>query len=72
MIKISWEIEPSPGSKQKQDESLSICHWNLNSIPVHNFQKLELLQGCISSNKVDILCISGTFLNSDILCDDNM
>ena len=44
---------------------------NLNSIPAHNFQKLELLQGYISSNKADILCLSETFLNSDISCDNN-
>ena len=48
-----------------------ICYWNLNSIPAHNFQKLELLQGYISSNKVVILCFSETFLNSDISCDDS-
>ena len=41
----------------------------LNSIPVHNFQRFELLQGYISSSKVDILCLSETFLNSDISCD---
>ena len=45
MIKISGNIERNPRPKQKQDQSLSICHWNLNSIPAHNFQKLELLQG---------------------------
>ena len=71
MIKISGDIELNPGPKQKQDQSLSICHWNLNSIPTQNFQKLALLQGYISSNKVDILCLSETFLNSDISCDDN-
>ena len=71
MIKISGDIELNPGPKQKQDQSLSICHWNLNSIPAHNFQKLELLQGYVSSNKVDILCLSKAFLNSDIFCDDN-
>ena len=52
MIKISGDIELNPGPKQKQDQSLSICHWNLNSIPAHNFQKLALLQGYISSNKL--------------------
>ena len=41
------------------------------SIPAHNFQKLALLQDYISSNKVDILCLSETFLNSDISCEDN-
>ena len=71
MIKTSGDIELKPGPKHKQDQNLSICHWNLNSIPAHNFQKLELLQGYISSNKVDILCLSETFLNSDISCGDN-
>ena len=52
MIKISGDVELNTGPDQKQDQSLSICHWNLNSIPAHNFQKLELLQGYISSNKV--------------------
>ena len=70
-IKNSGDIELNPGRKQKQDQSLSICHWNLNSIPAHNFQNLALLQDYISSNKVDILCLSETFLNSDISCDDN-
>ena len=37
MIKISGDIELNPGKKQKQDQSLSICHWNLNSIPAHSF-----------------------------------
>ena len=70
-IKISANIELNPGKKQKQDQSLLICHLNLNSIPAHNFQKLELFQGFILSNKVDILCLFETFLNSDISYDDN-
>ena len=70
MIKISGNIELKPRPKQKQDQSLSICHWNLNSIPAYNLQKLELLQSYISSNIVDILCLSETFLNSGISCDD--
>ena len=32
---------------------------------------MALLQGYISSSKVDILCLSETFLNSDFSCDDN-
>ena len=71
MIKVSGDIELNPGPKQKQDQSLSICHASLDSTSAHNFQKLELLQGYISSNKVDILCLSETFFNSDISCDDS-
>ena len=58
LIKINGDIELNPGPKNKQDQSLSICHWNWNSIPAHNFQKLELLQAYISSNKVDISYLS--------------
>ena len=70
VIKINGDTKLNPVSKKKQDQSLSIYHWNRNSIPLHNFQKLELLQGCISSNKVYILCLSETFLNSDISGND--
>ena len=64
-------IQLNPGPNQNQDQCLSTCHWHINSIPVHNSQKLDLSQGYISSNKVDILCLSDTFLNSVILCDDD-
>ena len=70
MIKIRGDVELNLGPKQRQDKSLSICYWNLNDISVNNFQKLELLQSRIWSNKVEILCLSQTFLNSDISCDD--
>ena len=69
--KISGDIEVKPGPNQKQDQSLSISHGNLNSVPAHNFKKLELLEDYISSKKVDNLCVSETFLNSDISCDDD-
>ena len=64
MIKISGDIELNPRPKQKRGQSLSICHWNLNSILAHNL-------GYIFSNKIDILCLSETFLNPDISCDNN-
>ena len=69
MIKISRGVELNPGPNQKQDQSLSICYCNLNSIPAHDFQKLESLQCYISSNRVSILCLSETFLNSDLSWD---
>ena len=65
MIKISRGVELNPGPNQKQDQSLSI-YCNLNSNPAHDFQKLESLQCYISSNRVSILCLSETFLNSDL------
>ena len=68
MIKISGDVELNPGPDQKQDQSLSICHWNLNSIPAHNFQKFELLQGFISIWQFMPLW---DFFDSNISCNDD-
>ena len=40
MIKISENVETNPGPNQKHDQSLPICHRNLQSIPAHKSQKL--------------------------------
>ena len=46
-IKLSSGIEENPGPQPKSCGSLSICHWNLNSILAHNFVKLSLLRAYI-------------------------
>ena len=51
--------------------SFSIYHWNLNSIPVHNFLKLSLLRAHITVRKFDVIFLSETYLNSTILHDAN-
>ena len=56
-MKLSGDDEENPGSKPGSSKSFSICHWNLSSISAHNYIKLSL--------KFDIICISGTYLNSD-------
>ena len=38
------DIYLNPGSKKIAKNSLSICHWNLNSWNVHNFSKLTQLK----------------------------
>ena len=64
-IKRSGDIEENPGPKPNSCEYLSICHWNLNSITAHNFIKLSLLRADISINKIDIICLSETYLDLD-------
>ena len=49
---------------------LAICHWNLNSIAVHNFIKIALLKAYLSVHNMDILCLSGAFLDFSTLIDD--
>ena len=49
---------------------MSICHWNLNSIPAHNFIELSLLRAYFSVNKFDFIRRSETYLESSISSND--
>ena len=69
LLLICGDIHPNPGPKDKGN--LSICHWNINSIPAHNFIKLSLLQSFNSIHKFDLICISESFLNSSFSCDNS-
>ena len=64
LILLCGDIEENPGPKTKPDGNLSVCHWNVNSIPSHNFQKIAALESFVSMHKFDIICISETFLNN--------
>ena len=70
-IKRTGDIEENSGPKPNSCDCLSICHWNLNSISAHNFIKLSLHRAYISINKIDIICLSETYLGSSISSDDN-
>ena len=71
-IVMSGEVEVNPGPKRNfcQSQSFLISHWNLKSLITLSFAKVSLLIGYVSVNKVDIVCLSETFLNSKILTDD--
>ena len=58
------DIEPNPGPRKSKQNSLSICHWNLNSLSAHNFAKLTQLKGYNSIYKHDFICLSETYLDS--------
>ena len=66
MITFSGDVELNPGPKRKAAQTLSMCHWNLNSICAHNFAKLSLLRAYVSVHKFDIICLSETYLDSSI------
>ena len=61
------DIDINPGPKHTSKASLSICHWNLNSISAHNSIKLSLLR---AYHKFDIICLSETYFNSSNSPDD--
>ena len=70
-IKRSGDIGENPGPKPNSCGCLSICHWNLNSISSHNLIKLSLPCAYISINKIDVICLSGTYLDSSISSDND-
>ena len=39
LLPCHGDIKKNPGPK-KLKKSLSVCHWNLTSLPAHNFSKL--------------------------------
>ena len=64
LTKGSGDIEHSPGSKSNSCKKKFICPWNLNSISAHNFIKISLLKTYIATHKLDVLCLSETYLDS--------
>ena len=69
MILLCADIDENSGPKAKPNDNLSVYHWNVNSTPSHNFQKIAVLESFVAMNKFDIICISETFLN--ITYEDN-
>ena len=47
---------------------LSFCHWNLNTLSVHNYVNLSSLQ---AYNKHDVICLSETYLDNSVLSDES-
>ena len=58
------DIEPNPIPRKLKQNSLTICHWNLNSLSAHNFAKLTQLKTYNSIYKYDFICLSETYLDS--------
>ena len=66
MITLSGDVGLNPEPKRNTVQTLSICHWNLNSICAHSFAKLTLLRAYVSVRKFDIICLSETYLDYSI------
>ena len=69
IIMQSWDIEANPGSGGWRT-SLSLCHWNLNSIWVEDFSKLSQILAFLNVHQFDISCLTKTFLDSSSSSED--
>ena len=64
LLRRHGDIELNPGPRKSKGNTMSVCHWNLNSITAHNLSKLTQLKAYISTYKYDFICLSETFLDS--------
>ena len=69
---VCGDIHLNPGPKRNRSRyNSSICHWNLNSITAHNYEKINLLEAYNTDNKFDMICISESYLDSSISVEGN-
>ena len=68
LLLLLGDIETNPGPKRSSN--IKFCHWNLNGLAAHNFEKVPLVEAFIASNNFDLVCLSETFLDSTILNED--
>ena len=68
---ICGDVELNPGPKNtKSPYYFSLCHWNLNSIPAHDFSKLSLIESYNTHHNFDMICLSETYFDSSYADDD--
>ena len=70
LLLLDGDVKINTGPKQSSINAFSICHWNLNSLSAHNYEKIFLLKGYIAIHGFDIICISETYLDSSTSPDD--
>ena len=65
------DVELNPGPQNTKYYYFSLCHWNLNSLLAHDFSKLPSIEAYNIHHNLDIIRLSGTFLDS-FYADDDM
>ena len=71
LVMLSGDVEVNPRPKKKDKDCLSICHWNVNSISAYDYSKSFVLNSYNSLHKIDIICLSETYLDSNTPLDDD-
>ena len=64
LLRRHGDIELNPGPTKLKGNTVSVCHWSLNSITAYNFSKLTQLKAYVSTYKYDFICLSETCLDS--------
>ena len=64
LLQCHGDIEQNLGPKKLRNKSLSVWHWNLNSLTAHNYSKLTQLKAYTSMYKHGFVCLSETYVDS--------
>ena len=67
---ICGDVELNPGPKNTKSYYFSLCHWNLNSLPAHDFSKLSIIEAYNTHHNFDMICLSENYLDSTYADDD--
>ena len=67
---ICCDVELNPGPKNTKSYYFSLCHWNLNSLPAHDFSKLSLIEAYNTHHNLDMIYLSETYFDSSYADDD--
>ena len=68
LLTCCGDVESNPGPKEQYQ--ISFCHWNLNGLVAHSFNKVSLLQAISVSKNYDLIFLSETFLDPSINSSD--
>ena len=71
LLFICGDVELNPGPKNiKSYYYFSLYHWNLNSLPSHDFSKLSLIEAYNPHHNFDMICLFETYVDSSYADDD--
>ena len=69
VILISGDVHVNPGPAKFNNGFLKFCHWNLNSIPAHNYIRISQLEEYNTQHNLDIIALTETALKPNEDCD---
>ena len=69
LLLLHGDVESNPGPRNSKKHLPLFCHWDLKSLPAHNFSKMLLLKAYNAIYKHDFICLSETYLDSSLPSD---
>ena len=70
-ISLSGDIKLYLGPKQDIHQCFPVCHWNLNNAASPTISKIQSLIASNCIDKFDIIYLSESYINSEILSSDS-